>query len=74
MKEKFWSEERELREVEDEDAAGFANGSVRGLFSEPSPCERGLGDGEGRECAMFDGEGGSRSVIPKRCSDVNEGI
>ena len=37
VKEKFWSDESELRDVDDEDAAGFANGSARGLLREPSP-------------------------------------
>ena len=74
VKEKFWREDKELSDVVDEDAAEFVNGIVRGLEYDESPGPSGLGDGEGRECATADGEGGSRSVMPRRCSTVKEGI
>lgn len=74
MKEKFCSEESELRDVDEEDAAGFAYGNARGLLRDRSPCERGLGEGDTRECATAEGEGGRRSVMPSLCSDVKEGI
>ena len=71
-------EESELSEVEDDEAAVFENGRVRGLswvvsagVEEP----RGLDEGDGFEDGgAAEGDGGKRSAIPKRCSEVKEGI
>lgn len=35
---------------------------------------RGLGDGEALAIGAADGDGGSKSDMPNRCSDVSEGI
>lgn len=72
------SEERELSEVEDEEAAAFEKGRVRGLswvvsagVEEPN----GLGEGDGfAEGGTAEGDGGRRSDMPSRCSEVKEGI
>ena len=63
-----------MREVDEEEAAELANGKTRGLEYGGSPWPRGLGDGDGLKCAIADGDGGRRSVIPNRCSTVKDGI
>ena len=72
------SEERELSDVEDDEAAVFEKGSVRGLNCVTSAGvedPNGLGEGDGLDDGgAADGEGGSKSDIPNRCSEVNEGI
>lgn len=75
-----WSplrEERELREVEEDEAAVLEKGSERGLSWEPSAGvdePSGLGAGDGFEDGTADGDGGSKSDIPSLCSEVKEGI
>lgn len=74
----FCKEERELSDVDEEDAAALLNGNVRGLGGTPSAGvaePRGLGEGEGRaEGGTAEGDGGRRSEIPSLCSEVKEGI
>lgn len=64
--------------MEDDDAAVFEKGSVRGLscvVSAGVDDPNGLGEGDGFDVGgAADGEGGSKSEIPNRCSEVNEGI
>ena len=74
MNEKFWREESELSDVEEDEAAEFKNGIARGLEWAPSPGPSGLGEGDVRGCGITEGDGGRRSVIPNRCSDVRDGI
>lgn len=63
--------------MEEDDAAAFVKGRVRGLGCVPSAGvdgPRGLGDGEALNEGTAEGDGGSKSVIPSRCSAVNGGI
>lgn len=70
----FCSEESELSDVEDEDAAAFAKGIVSCVPSAGTDDPRGLGDGDGLDGGTADGDGGSKSAIPSLCSTVKGGI
>lgn len=73
----FCSEDRELRDVDDDEAAMLVYGMARGLYCATSAGvdePKGLGEGDALGNGIAEGDGGNKSDMPSLCSDVTEGI